>query len=107
MSQSRQAVEDQLQLGVLVHNEGDDVGVAIRDLESGEVLAGWLDSERRAPVIVTESVPFGHKVALTDIAEGAEVTEYAVRIGLSRQRISRGELVHTHNLRSARWPQSV
>ena len=49
------------------------------------MLAGWLDSERRAPVIVTEPIPFGHKLALGDIAERAEVTEYAVRIGLSRQ----------------------
>ncbi len=106
MSQSPQA-GDQLQLGVLVHNEGDDVGVAIRDLERGEVLAGWLDSERRAPVVVAEPVPFGHKVALVDIEEGADVTEYSVRVGLSRQRISRGELVHVHNLRSARWQQSV
>ena len=107
MLQSGQSDEHQVQLGVLVHSEGDDVGVAIRDLEAGEVLAGWLDTERRAPVTVIERVPFGHKVALEDIAEGAEVTEYAVRIGLSRQRIARGELVHTHNLRSARWPQSV
>ena len=105
MSQSSQGGEE-LRLGVLVHNEGDEVGVAIRDLESGDVLAGWLDSERRAPVVVAEPVPFGHKVALVDIDEGANVTEYSVRIGLSRHRISRGELVHVHNLRSARWQQS-
>lgn len=90
-------------LGVLVHDEGDDVGVAIRDLEPGEVLAGWLDSNRRAPVAVKETIPFGHKVALTDIPESQAVKEYKVRIGVSRRQIKRGEMVHTHNLRSARW----
>ena len=98
---------DEPRLGVLVHNEGDDVGVAIRDLDVGETVAGWLDSERRALVAVREPVAFGHKVALDDMEEGAEVTEYGVRIGITRKPIKRGDLVHTHNLRSARWPQSA
>lgn len=92
---------------MLVHSEGDDVGVAIRDLEPGEVVAAWLDSERRASIVVTEAVPFGHKVALEAIEAGADVTEYAVRIGRSREAIAPGQLVHTHNLRSARWQLSA
>ena len=37
---------------------------------------------------------------------GANVIEYAVRVGLTRGRVRRGELVHVHNLRSARWERS-
>lgn len=95
------------ELAVLVHNEGDDVGVAIRDLEAGEALAGWLDSERRETIVVNEAIPLGHKVALSDLEAGAEVTEYTVRIALTRAAIRRGDLVHTHNVRSARWQQSA
>lgn len=94
-------------LAVLVHNEGDDVGVAITDLLPGEVLAGWLDSQRRDRVLVTEAIPLGHKVALTDLAEGADVTEYSQRIAVTRAPIARGQHVHTHNVRSARWQQSA
>lgn len=95
------------EVGVLVHNEGDDVAVAIRDLQPGEVVAAWLDSERRAPVAVAEEVPFGHKVALKAIESGADVIEYGVRIGYSREKIAQGQLVHTHNVRSARWELSA
>lgn len=94
-------------VAVLVHNEGDHVGVAVTDLAPGEVLAGWLDSQRREQIAVNEPVMFGHKVALVDLASGADVTEYGVRIAVTRNAISRGDLVHTHNVRSARWHQSA
>lgn len=94
-------------LSVLVHNEGDDVGVAITDLMPGEVAAGWLDSGRRATIVVGEVIPLGHKLALSDLDEGADVIEYAVRIAVTRARITRGQHVHTHNVRSARWQQSA
>ncbi|MGH9109843.1 MAG: UxaA family hydrolase [Acidimicrobiales bacterium] len=95
------------QVGVLVHHDADDVGVAIRDLQPAEVLVKWLDSERRESIVVRDEVPLGHKVALKDIADGVDVVEYSVRIGLSRRAIPRGRLVHTHNLRSARWQLSA
>jgi (2R)-sulfolactate sulfo-lyase subunit alpha len=94
-------------LAVLVHNEGDDVAVAIRELEPGEVLAGWLDSERRQQVLVTEAIPLGHKVALRDLDAGVDVIEYGVRIAHTRGPIACGAHVHTHNVRSARWQQSA
>lgn len=100
-------VKDVAKVAVLVHNEGDDVGVAVTDLAPGEVLAGWLDTQRRENVIVNEPILLGHKVALGDLAEGADVIEYKVRIAVTRKAISRGDLVHTHNVRSARWHQSA
>src|SRR5947207_1952568 len=68
----------------LVHDEGDHVGVAVRDVEPGRRRAVHLDSDRELAVDVLESVPLGHKVALADLGEGAEVVEYRVRIGLTR-----------------------
>ncbi len=94
-------------LAVLVHNEGDDVGVAITDLMPGDVVAGWLDSGRRQTIVVSEVIPLGHKVSLVDLAEGADVNEYTVRIAVTRAPIARGHHVHTHNVRSARWQQSA
>jgi len=92
-------------LGVLVHNEGDSVGVAIRDLEPEDVEASWLDTGRRQSVRVSRSIPLGHKVALVDLAEDVDVIEYGVRIAMTRHAIESGDWVHTHNIRSARWPQ--
>lgn len=90
----------------LVHNEGDHVAVAVQDVEPGRARAVYMDSDREIELEALEPIPLGHKVALADLGSGAEVTEYEVRVGLTRQPIRKGELVHTHNLRSARWQQS-
>jgi len=91
----------------LVHNEGDHVGVAVQDVPPGRRLAVYLDSDREVEVDVAEEVPLGHKVSLADLPGGADVIEYAVCVGLTRQPVRRGELVHVHNLRSARWQRST
>jgi len=52
---------------------------------------------------VTEAVPLGHKVALADLEPGATVVKYGTPIGTTPGGFRRGQYVHTHNLRSARW----
>jgi (2R)-sulfolactate sulfo-lyase subunit alpha len=91
----------------LIHNEGDHVAVAVQDVEPGEQAAVYMDSDRAVTVRVREAIPLGHKVALIDLDEGAEVIEYGVQIGVTRQPIAAGQLVHVHNLRSARWQHSL
>lgn len=90
----------------LVHNEGDHVGVAVQDVEPGARRAVYMDSDREVEIAVLEPVPLGHKVALVDLDAGSGVTEYRVPIGVTRRAIHGGELVHVHNLRSARWRTS-
>lgn len=90
----------------LVHNEGDLVGVAVQDVHPGPSRVVYLDSGREVSLDVTEEVPLGHKVALQPVAAGAPVIEYRVCVGLARSAIEPGQLVHTHNLRSARWEKS-
>lgn len=92
--------------GFLIHNEGDAVAVAVQDIEPGERKAVYMDSDREAMIAVTESIPLGHKVALVGLGEDVDVIEYGVRVGVTRQVIKAGQLVHTHNIRSARWQNS-
>lgn len=91
----------------LVHNEGDHVAVAVQDVPPGRRQAVYMDSDRELELEVTEAIPLGHKVALEDLAADAEVTEYRVKVGLTRKAIRKGELVHVHNMRSARWQNSA
>ena len=42
----------------------------------------------------------GHKVALSDIAEGKDVIKYGYPIGRATCNISRGERVHSHNMKT-------
>ena len=90
----------------LVHNEGDEVAVAVTDVTPGSAGVRYLDSGREGRIEVAEPIPLGHKVALQDLAEGAGVREYGVRVAITRAPIARGALAHVHNLRSARWEAS-
>jgi len=94
------------QLGFLIHNEGDHVGVAVEDVNPGKAMAIYMDSHREDAVDVVEAIPLGHKVALADMARDEDVIEYGVRVGKTRAAIKRGQLVHVHNMRSARWEAS-
>ena len=73
----------------LAHN--DDVGVAIRKVAAGTEVGDLL---------VRDEIPMGHKVALHEIAKGAQVLKFGVPIGRASSDIAKGELVHTHNLTS-------
>ncbi len=91
----------------LGHREGDSVVVAVRDLVPGLVTGGYLAGHATVEVELRDSIPLGHKFALVDIAQGAGVVEYGVRIGVASHSIARGEYVHVHNLSSARWQNSI
>lgn len=91
------------ELAFLVHQEGDTVAVAVRDVEPGEADVAILGSDARSRAKVAEPIPLGHKIALVELAEGAQVVEYGEPIGLASQGIKAGELVHVHNIRSTKW----
>lgn len=91
----------------LAHREGDSVAVAVRDLTAGPAQGALLHSPGALRVTVATDVPLGHKIALTQLAAGADVVEYGVRIGVASADIAPGDYVHVHNVRSARWQTSV
>lgn len=70
-------------------SEADNVAVALRDLTAGE---------KTTLIEVTEDIPKGHKVALSDIAKGDEVTKYAQIIGYATESIKAGKHIHSHNI---------
>jgi (2R)-sulfolactate sulfo-lyase subunit alpha len=88
--------------GFLAHRDGDLVGVAVRDLDPGPVNGGYLSGPATISVRLTEAVPLGHKLALTDIAAGQQIIEYGQPVGIATRDIRQGDHVHVHNLRSAR-----
>lgn len=93
--------------GYLAHHEGDKVAVAVRDLSTGTVEGGYLTVPAPVSIELRGDVPLGHKFALVDIAEGEDIIEYGVRVAVAAKAIAKGEYVHVHNVRSARWLNSV
>lgn len=88
----------------LMHDETDDVAVVIVDITSGtEISAVTLDGVQQHTIKATQDIPLGHKIALKDVAEGADLIKYGRTIGAASQNISVGQHVHTHNVKSKRW----
>jgi (2R)-sulfolactate sulfo-lyase subunit alpha len=88
----------------LAHRRGDHVAVAVAPIAAGEeIVVVYLDDDAEQRVRARADVPYGHKVALAGLPEGAPVTEYAVQVGVTRTEIAPGDYVHTHNVKTARW----
>lgn len=75
---------------LLVLDDTDTVGVALRALKPGEVVNN---------IEVLQRIPKGHKMALTGLQEKQSVTKYAQSIGVASRYIGAGEHVHTDNLK--------
>lgn len=87
-----------------VHNNGDDVGVAVTEIQALEPVEGWVMEDNTTVYTNARSnIPLGHKIALRAIRKGSKVVEYGVPIGIATQDITAGEHVHTQNLKTARW----
>jgi len=54
----------------------------------------------RGEIVALEKIDRGHKIALHDVAAGAAIVKFGVRIGHATKPIARGAWVHLHNLAS-------
>ena len=91
----------------IMHQASDTVAVAVTDgIQADTVLNTWImDEDRIALIKALMPIPLGHKMAVMDLAPGDGVKKYGELIGKVTAPIKQGELVHVHNLSSARWGQ--
>jgi hypothetical protein len=82
---------------VLVISARDNVATALQPLA-----AGMRVEVNGETVVVAESIPPGHKIALRAIGAGDPVVKYGSPIGLASAAIPAGAHVHTHNVSSSR-----
>lgn len=53
-------------------------------------------------IAVRADIPYGHKVAVTDIPAGSHIMKYGESIGEAECDIRRGDYVHVHNMKALR-----
>ncbi len=53
-------------------------------------------------ITVHGDVPYGHKIALRDIAKGEPIMKYGESIGAASHDIRKGDYVHIHNMDAMR-----
>lgn len=88
----------------LIHDKYDSVGVAISDIQEGEVVKGaFLDGDELITLKASNFIPLGHKIALKQVSAGEFVIKYGEKIGRAYKDINPGDWVHVHNLKGDRW----
>ncbi len=79
-------------------DEKDNVMIALADFEAGERITTRFRGDETTYTI-NQSVPFGHKIAITDIPRGEKVVKYGESIGSATSDIKKGDWVHVHNVK--------
>ena len=87
--------------GALILSAKDNVATLLEDASPSANVQIRLGRETRI-VSARENIPFGFKIALTDIARGADIIKYGETIGIASQDIKQGDMVHIHNLEGGR-----
>lgn len=77
----------------------DNVVVCCRDVAAEETFT--IDG---CAVVIDQTVPLGHKLALVPLAAGAKVIKYGMPIGSITVAAGAGEWVHLHNMKSDYMP---
>ena len=78
---------------LLVMNEKDNVGVVLESADIGDTC-----TFKENMIEIIEPIEFAHKIALSDIAEKANVVKYGENIGYALKDIKKGQWVHVHNM---------
>jgi altronate dehydratase small subunit len=87
---------------VFVIEKIDNVGTAVTEpIQAGETV-GTNGRVTDVTIVARADIPFGHKIALADIPQGAQVTKYGLSIGSALSDIKTGDHVHVHNVESNR-----
>lgn len=85
----------------IVLNPNDNVATLIDSGGTADTNAE-LRGEKSGTIQLKQDIPFGHKVALTSMAKGADVVKYGKVIGETTAEVAVGEHVHVHNVDSKR-----
>ncbi|MDR2442623.1 MAG: UxaA family hydrolase [Deltaproteobacteria bacterium] len=84
-------------------NDNDNVATIFAQNTSDGSQIEVVDKKGQSEMLkVIGNIPYGHKIALSDIAPGAQILKYGESIGAASKAIKKGEYVHVHNLDSMR-----
>ena len=85
----------------IVINDKDNVATMIAPMKAGATVSLEIQG-RTEKIKLLSDIPLGHKFALRDIEQGADVVKYGEPIGMTTARIPKGAHVHVHNVVSHR-----
>ena len=85
----------------LIMHPKDNVATSIEEIQPGDQVQISRGGVVRNLTAI-EAIPFGFKIALEEIPQGAIILKYGEIIGKAGRSIAGGALVHVHNLEGTR-----
>jgi altronate dehydratase small subunit len=85
----------------LIMHPKDNVATTVEEIQPGDQVQFSRGGEVQTLTAV-EAIPFGFKIALEEIPQGAIIRKYGETIGKAGRPIAKGALVHIHNLEGTR-----
>jgi len=88
-----------MEINALMMDLTDNVVTCVKEVAAGEDVV-YRKGEELCSLRAEEAIPYCHKIALKDFAEGDEVLKYGELIGKTNCPIARGHLVNHENIHS-------
>lgn len=88
-----------MNVNALMMDPSDNVVTCVKDFAAGEEVV-YQKAGEFCQLTAEEAIPNCHKIALTDIAEGADVLKYGELIGRTTRAVAKGHLVNHENIYS-------
>lgn len=86
---------------LVVMDENDNVGIIKQPVNRGQRVGPVKKSDDEL-ITVKEDIPFGFKIAIRDIRQGERIMKFGEAIGIACVPITKGEMVHVHNVEGLR-----
>ncbi len=86
-------------VNALMMDPSDNVVTCVREVKAGEEVV-YRCGEEILNLTAREDIPYCHKIALCDLAEGADVHKYGELIGRTNKAVEKGCLVNHENIYS-------
>lgn len=86
-----------MEINALLMDPKDNVVTVITDVPAGETVT-YRNGEQVCSLTAQEDIPYCHKIALADIAEGSHIIKYGESLGVVNCNIAKGHWVAHHNL---------
>ena len=88
-----------MKINALLMDESDNVVTCVSEVATGENVV-YRKGEELLTIQAKQDIPYCHKIALTDLPEGAEVIKYGELIGKTDCAVDAGHLVNHENIHS-------
>lgn len=88
-----------MEINALLMDPKDNVVTCVAEVKAGDLVV-YKNGDQLCSLKAEESIPFCHKIALTDLKKGDEVMKYGELIGKTTRDVAKGQWVSHENIYS-------